>query len=74
MLRWLTANSVQPWRREDLDGWRVAELDGWTLFDPPGQANRMFLVAGETVYAFAPSDESVEQALVNADGMIGGVR
>lgn len=74
LLRWLTVNSVQPWRRADLDGWQAAELDGWTLFDPPGQANRLFLVGGETVYAFAPSDESVEQAMVNAGSTIEGAR
>jgi hypothetical protein len=66
LAQWLTANSADPcspWTAAGLASWRLHPIEEWFLAEPPGYANRLFLVSPQLVYSFAPSNESVEDAL-----------
>lgn len=73
LAHWLTANSADPsvaWPVEGLAAWRLHPVEEWFLAEPPGGVNRLFLVSGPVVYSFAPSNESVEDALRAARDLV----
>lgn len=73
LAQWLTANSADPsvpWPVEGLAAWRLHPVEEWFLAEPPGNVNRLFLVSGALVYSFAPSNESVEDALRAARALV----
>jgi hypothetical protein len=65
---WLAEHSVAPdtWTPEVIEGWRTTRAGEWLLFQPPGYANRAFLVAGSDVFSFAPSRHTLAEALAAA--------
>lgn len=66
---WRTENSSLPGRTvtpADIEKYTVKPFEEWLVFSPPGRANRAYLVSGDTVYSFAPSQESLETAVQNA--------
>jgi hypothetical protein len=67
---WLAQHSVAPdtWTPEALQGWHTAHAEQWIVFMPPGNANRLFLVANGNVFSFAPSELSLANAVVAARG------
>ncbi|MEV0804100.1 hypothetical protein AB0I34_40855 [Kribbella sp. NPDC050281] len=67
---WLAQHSVAPdtWTPEALQGWHTSHAEEWIVFTPPGNANRLFLVANGTVFSFAPSELSLANAVVAARG------
>jgi hypothetical protein len=41
-------------------------VDGWLMFDPPGFADRVFLVANDDAFDLAPSEQTLDEALAAA--------
>jgi len=65
---WLAEHSATPEECtvEALESWDTQQVDEWLMFDPPGFANRLFLVADDNVFDFAPSEQSLPEALAAA--------
>ncbi|TCC45114.1 hypothetical protein E0H75_31900 [Kribbella capetownensis] len=65
---WLAQHSVSPdtWTPEALQGWHTSHAEEWTVFTPPGNVNRLFLVANGIVFSFAPSELSLASAVLAA--------
>jgi hypothetical protein len=71
---WLLANSADPAGTIDpaaLAQYEYRALAEWLMFWPPSYANRAYLVSGNTVYSFALSRESDDEALANARALAG---
>jgi hypothetical protein len=66
---WLTAEAATPElgaTPEDLAEWSAHQVEEYLLFVPPGYANLMFLVAEHGISSFAPSEQTLEEAMVAA--------
>ena len=69
LAEWLTAEAPRPElgaTPENLADWAAYQAEEYLVFVPPGYANLMFLVADHGISAFAPSEQSLEQAMVAA--------
>jgi hypothetical protein len=66
---WLTARAPRPELAampEELADWTAHQAEEYVVLVPPGYANLLFLVADHGVSSFAPSEQTLEQAMVAA--------
>ncbi len=66
---WQTAHTMRPGpptTAADLEGYNTKTRDEFIVFSTPGRSNLNYLVSDQTVYAYAPSMETIETALENA--------
>jgi hypothetical protein len=69
LAEWLTAEAPTPElgaTAEELADWAAYQVQEYLVFVPPGYANQMFLVADHGISSFAPSEQTLEQAMVAA--------
>ncbi|MFG1814148.1 hypothetical protein ACGFIF_10315 [Kribbella sp. NPDC049174] len=69
LAEWLTAEAPTPElgaTPEELADWSAHQVEEFLLFVPPGYANLMFLVAEHGISSFAPSEQTLEEAMVAA--------
>ncbi|WP_020384849.1 hypothetical protein [Kribbella catacumbae] len=69
LAEWLTAEAPTPElgaTPEDLADWTAHQAEEYLVFVPPGYANLLFLVAEHGISSFAPSEQSLEQAMAAA--------
>ncbi|TDD58545.1 hypothetical protein E1263_18700 [Kribbella antibiotica] len=63
---WLTAEAGNPELAtsvEELAGWPAYQAEEFLVFVPPGFANRIFLLTDRGITSFAPSEQSLPQAM-----------
>ena len=66
LAEWLTAQAPTPdlgATPEDLAEWAVRPESEFLLFIPPGYANQLFLVAEHGISSFAPSMQTLDDAI-----------
>lgn len=66
---WLTAQAQAPdlgVTPEDLAAWVARPVEEYLVFVPPGYANQVFLVADHGISSYAPSRQTLEDAIVAA--------
>ncbi|MGW6278192.1 hypothetical protein [Kribbella sp. NPDC055071] len=66
---WMTEKSPITGRHfsaDDLAEYTVTTRDDWLIFTPPARTNRVYLVSDDTIYSYAPSRETLETAIANA--------
>lgn len=66
LAEWLTAQAPTPElgaTPEDLAEWAVRPEGEFLLFIPPGYANQLFLVAEHGISSFAPSMQTLDDAI-----------
>lgn len=69
LAEWLTAEAGNPELAtsvEELAAWPAYQADEFLVFVPPGFANRMFLLGGHGITSFAPSEQTLDQAMTAA--------
>jgi hypothetical protein len=69
LAEWLTAAAPRPELAaapEDLAAWAAHQAAEYVVLVPPGYANLLFLVADHGISSFAPSEQTLEQAMVAA--------
>jgi len=69
LAEWLTAQAPSPdlgATPEDLADWQARPAEEFLVFVPPGYANQVFLVAEHGVSSFAPSEQSLDEAIAAA--------
>lgn len=69
LAEWLTAQAGSPElgaTTEDLAEWEARRVDEFLLFVPPGYSNILFLVGEDTISSFAPSQQTLEDAVAAA--------
>ena len=69
LAEWLTAQAPQPelaTTPEELADWTAHQAEEYLVLVPPGYANLLFLVADHGISSFAPSEQTLEQAMVAA--------
>jgi len=72
---WLGAHFIDPdgsLAPEALATWRSGRIDEWLVFEPPGYVNKLFLVSGEMVYPYSPSQLSAQEAVAAARASAAG--
>jgi hypothetical protein len=69
LAEWLTAEAptaelgATP---DELADWAAYQAEEFLVFVPPGYANQIFLVAEHSISSFAPSEQTLEQAMAAA--------
>jgi hypothetical protein len=66
LAEWLTAEADSPelgTTAEELADWPAYQAEEYLVFVPPGFANRIFLLADHGISSFAPSEQTLEQAM-----------
>ncbi|MFF1819217.1 hypothetical protein ACFVWG_18100 [Kribbella sp. NPDC058245] len=66
LAEWLTAAAPSPdlgTTVEDLAAWPAYRAEEFLVFVPPGFTNRMFLLGDHGVTSFAPSEQTLAQAM-----------
>lgn len=69
LAEWLTAQAPSPdlgATPEDLADWQARPAEEFLVFVPPGYANQVFLVSEHGVSSFAPSEQSLDEAMAAA--------
>jgi hypothetical protein len=68
LAEWLTAQAAPELGTtvEELAGWPAYQAEEFLVFVPPGFTNRMFLLGDHGVTSFAPSEQTLEQAMAAA--------
>ena len=69
LAEWLTAEAPSPEygaTPEDLAEWAVRPEGEFLVFIPPGYANQLFLVAEHGISSFAPSLQTLDDAIAAA--------
>jgi hypothetical protein len=69
LAEWLTAQAPSPElgaTPEELADWAAYQAQEYLVFVPPGFANLIFLVADHGISSFAPSEQTLDQAMVAA--------
>jgi hypothetical protein len=69
LAEWLTAQAPRPELAatpEELADWTAHQTEEYVVLVPPGYANLLFLVADHGISSFAPSEQTLEQAMVAA--------
>jgi hypothetical protein len=69
LAEWLTAQAPRPELAatpEELADWSAHQAAEYVVLLPPGYANLLFLVADHGISSFAPSEQTLEQAMVAA--------
>ncbi|TCO28194.1 hypothetical protein EV652_106179 [Kribbella steppae] len=69
LAEWLTAEAPTPElgaTPEELADWTAHQVEEYLVFVPPGYANLLFLVADHGISSFAPSQQSLEEAMAAA--------
>ncbi|MEI8412003.1 MULTISPECIES: hypothetical protein [unclassified Kribbella] len=69
LAEWLTAQAPRPElgaTAEELADWSAYRAEEYVVLVPPGYANQLFLVADHGISSFAPSSQTLEQAMVSA--------
>lgn len=69
LAQWLTAQAPRPELAatpEELADWTARQAEEYVVLVPPGYANLLFLVADHGISSFAPSEQTLEQAMVAA--------
>jgi hypothetical protein len=69
LAEWLTAEAPSPElgaTPEELADWPAYQVEEFLVFVPPGFANLIFLVADHGISSFAPSEQTLEQAMAAA--------
>ena len=69
LAEWLTAEVPSPElgsTPEELADWTAYQVEEFLLFVPPGYANLLFLLGEHSIISFAPSEQTLEQAMVAA--------
>jgi hypothetical protein len=69
LAEWLTAQAPSPElgaTPEDLAEWEARPAEEYLLFIPPGYANQVFLVADHGISSFAPSAQTLDEAMAAA--------
>ncbi|TDD28018.1 hypothetical protein E1218_08785 [Kribbella turkmenica] len=66
---WLTAEAPGPdlgATPEELADWPAYQVEEFLVFVPPGFANLIFLLSDHGISSFAPSEQTLEQAIAAA--------
>jgi hypothetical protein len=66
LAEWLTAQAASPelgTTVEELAEWPAYQAEEFLVFVPPGFTNRMFLLADHGITSFAPSEQTLPQAM-----------
>lgn len=64
---WIGEHSMSAKHGEvDVSGYKVGALDEWLVFSSPTRSNHVYLVAGDVVYSYAPSLQTLADAVVAA--------
>jgi hypothetical protein len=69
LAEWLTAEAPSPElgaTPDELADWAAYQVEEYLVFVPPGYANLIFLLADHGITSFAPSEQTLEQAMVAA--------
>jgi hypothetical protein len=69
LAEWLTAQAPVPElaaTAEELAEWTAYQAEEYVVLVPPGYANQLFLVADHGISSFAPSEQTLDQAMVAA--------
>jgi hypothetical protein len=69
LAEWLTAEAGNPELAtsvEELAAWPAYQAEEFLVFVPPGFANRMFLLGDHGITSFAPSEQTLAQAMTAA--------
>lgn len=69
LAEWLTSQAPRPelgTTPEELAAWRAYHAGEYVVLVPPGYANLLFLVADHGIRSFAPSEQTLEQAMAAA--------
>jgi hypothetical protein len=69
LAEWLTAQAPEPGlgaTPDELAGWAVFQVEEYLLLVPPGYANLLFLVADHGISSFAPSEQTLADAMAAA--------
>ncbi|GAA1717133.1 hypothetical protein ACFTSF_10490 [Kribbella sp. NPDC056951] len=69
LAEWLTAEAGNPELAtavEDLAAWPAYQAEEFLVFVPPGFANRIYLLAEHGITSFAPSEQTLDQAMTAA--------
>ncbi len=70
LAEWLTAeadgNPELATSVEELAAWPAYQAEEFLIFVPPGFANRMFLLGEHGITSFAPSEQTLDQAMTAA--------
>ncbi len=69
LAEWLTAAAPTPElgaTPEQLADWTAHQVEEYLVFVPPGYANLVFLVAEHSISSFAPSEQTLAEAIVAA--------
>lgn len=69
LAEWLTAQAPTPElgaTPEELADWAVRPAEEFLVFIPPGYANQLFLVAEDGISSFAPSTQTLDDAIAAA--------
>lgn len=69
LAEWLTAQAPTPElgaTPEDLAEWQARPEAEFLLFVPPGYANQLFLVGEHGISSYAPSHQTLDEAIVAA--------
>ncbi len=69
LAEWLTSEAPSPElgaTPEELADWAAYQVEEYLVFVPPGYANLIFLMADHGISSFAPSEQTLEQAMVAA--------
>jgi len=66
LAEWLTAEAAGPelaTTAEELAGWPAYQAEEFLVFVPPGFSNRMYLLGDHGITSFAPSEQTLVQAM-----------
>ena len=69
LAEWLTAQAATAdvaASVEDLQEWAVRPIEEYLVFVPPGLANQVFLVADHGISSYAPSERTLDDAILAA--------
>ena len=69
LAEWLTAEAPSPelgTTPEELAEWPAYQVEEFLVFVPPGYANLIFLLTDHGISSFAPSEQTLEQAMAAA--------
>lgn len=69
LAEWLTAEAPRPElgaTPEELADWAAYQVEEFLLFVPPGFANLLFLLSDHGISSFAPSEQTLKQAMAAA--------